>query len=73
MVAMEDRRVYKKVVLNGNTLLGVILQGDISNSGFWQHLIKNKTALKEGRPVFKTSFADYYGVDNDGSYVWAVN
>ena len=73
IVIMEDRRVYKKAVLTGNTVSGVILQGDISNSGFWQYLIKNKVALKEGRFVFKTSFADYYGIDSDGSYVWTVN
>jgi len=67
----QSGNVYKKAVITGNTVTGVILQGDISNSGFWQQLIKNKVPLKEGRPVFKTSFADYYSVDTEGRYAWA--
>ena len=69
-IIIEDRKSYKKVILTGNTVSGVVLQGDISNSGYWQHMIKNNIELKEGYPVFKTSFADYFGLDADSNYVW---
>ncbi|MDR0490810.1 MAG: FAD-dependent oxidoreductase [Oscillospiraceae bacterium] len=73
---LEDRNVYKKAVITGDTVSGVILQGDISNSGHWQHIVKNKIPInaarrKADRSVFKTTFADYYGIDTDGSYIWA--
>ena len=66
----ERRGVYKKAIITGDTLTGVILQGDISNSGHWQQLIKKKAALKGRRPVFKTSFADYFNIEEDGAYAW---
>jgi len=67
----EARNVYKKAVITGNLVTGVIIQGDISGSGHWLHMIKNEIPLKDSRPVFKTSFADYYGIDSDGNYAWS--
>lgn len=72
---LEDRSNYKKAILTGDTVSGVILQGDISNSGHWQHIIKNKipidpTRRKSKRSVFNISFADYFKIDAEGNYAW---
>jgi hypothetical protein len=50
---------------------GVILQGEIGASGFWQHLIKNKVRIdKLGKSPWKLSYADFYGVEPNGEYKW---
>jgi len=67
----ESQSCYQKVILRDNVPVGVILQGDISRSGFWQHIIKNRLSVADiQKPVWKVSFADAYGVDVDGEYMW---
>jgi len=67
----EDKEGYKKVVLNGGVPVGIILQGDISRSGFWQSLIKNKINITEiPKSPWKISFADAYGLKENGEYEW---
>jgi NAD(P)H-nitrite reductase large subunit len=69
----EDRFNYKKFILRDGVPLGVILQGDIAGSGFWQHLVKNKIRIdNRGKPVWKISYADFFGVENNGEYRWVV-
>ncbi|MCL1941091.1 MAG: FAD-dependent oxidoreductase [Synergistaceae bacterium] len=69
----EDRRVYQKVILRDGRAVGVVLQGDISNSGFWQYFIKNGTRIDAmNKPVWKLSFADFCALDETGGYRWAV-
>ena len=61
----ENRRAYRKVILRDGVVVGVLLQGDISNSGFWQYLIKNSINVDSvGKPVWKLSYADFYSIIN---------
>jgi NAD(P)H-nitrite reductase large subunit len=69
----EDRLNYRKIILQNGAVQGVVLQGDIGGSGFWQHLIKNKIPVTgRGRPVWKISYADFFGMENNGEYRWVV-
>ncbi|MCL2045318.1 MAG: FAD-dependent oxidoreductase [Oscillospiraceae bacterium] len=65
----EDRRNYKKLILTGDTISGVILQGDISQSGFWQHMVKNKISIA-GKNPWKLSYADFYSTKENGEFAW---
>lgn len=72
MLTRECRNCYNKIVMRDGCVVGVILQGDISNSGFWQHLIKNKVRLDEGDDaLWSLSFADFYQIDSRACYTWA--
>jgi len=67
----EDRNRYQKVILRDGVPVGVILQGDISRSGFWQYLIKNKIHVASiPKSIWNISFADSYHVDENGEYQW---
>ena len=67
----EDRGRYQKVIIRDGVPVGVILQGDISRSGFWQYLIENKVSIASiPKSVWKISFADSYGMDKNGEYMW---
>ena len=65
----ESRKRYDKVILRDGVAKGVILQGDISYGGFWQHIIKNRIKIDD--PVWKTSYADYFGVTQSGEYIYS--
>lgn len=69
VLVQEDRRNYKRAIIRDGKLDSILLQGDIDYSGIYQYLIKNKIALgdKKNR-IFELSFADYYGVLEDGQY-----
>ena len=67
----EDRKGYRKLVLREGKVVGVILQGDISNSGFWQHLIKNGIQVDNlNKPIWKVDFADFASFNEEGEYQW---
>ncbi|MEL7659847.1 NAD(P)/FAD-dependent oxidoreductase [Acetobacterium wieringae] len=70
----EDRHNYQKVVLKNGVVQGVIMQGDIGGTGFWQYLIKNKIDVSgKNKDVFGLSFADFYDLDEQtGEYKYAV-
>lgn len=70
----EDRHNYQKVVLKNGVVQGVIMQGDIGGTGFWQYLIKNKIDVSDkNKDVFGLSFADFYDLDQQtGEYKYAV-
>jgi len=64
---------YEKVIISDGVVIGVILQGDISHSGFWQFLIKNQVNISEvNKDIFDISFADFYSVQEDGEYEWNI-
>ena len=65
----ESAKSYQKTILRDGVPVGVILQGDISRSGFWQQLIKNKIHIAD---MNRVSFANAYGFGDDGEYVWDV-
>lgn len=67
VLKQEDRNVYKRLILHDGVPSGVILQGDIANSGFWQHLIKNKIRIDRlGKSPWKISYADFYDTETNG-------
>jgi NAD(P)H-nitrite reductase large subunit len=69
----EDKNNYKKLILRDGVPVGVILQGEIGGSGFWQYLIKNKIPIaNKGKSIWKVTYADFYGVENNGEYKWVV-
>ena len=69
----NSKRKYEKIILRDGVVVGVILQGDISHSGFWQFLIKNNVNIsKINKPIFNLSFADFYGIKENGEYQWTV-
>ncbi|PKM58661.1 MAG: NAD(P)/FAD-dependent oxidoreductase [Firmicutes bacterium HGW-Firmicutes-4] len=70
----EDRHNYQKVVLKNGVVQGVIIQGNIAGTGFWQYLIKNKIAVSGiNKDVFSLSYGDFYDQDqNTGEYRFAV-
>jgi len=69
----EDRNKYQKLIIRDGVPVGVILMGDISRSGFWQYLIKNKIDIAGvQKMIWNVSFADSYGIDENGEYKWIV-
>lgn len=74
ILVREDRHNYQKVVLKNGVILGVIIQGDMSGTGFWQYLIKNRIDVSGlNKNVFDLSYADFYEVDQkNGEYRYAV-
>ncbi|MDR2054034.1 MAG: FAD-dependent oxidoreductase [Treponema sp.] len=73
VLVREDRNNYRKIILRDGAAAGVILQGEIGGSGFWQYLIKNKIRIdKPGKSPWKLSYADFYGVTDNGEYRYVV-
>ncbi|MDR1586891.1 MAG: FAD-dependent oxidoreductase [Treponema sp.] len=73
VLVREDRNNYRKLILRDGAVAGVILQGEIGGSGFWQHLIKNKIRIdKLGKSPWKVSYADFYGITDNGEYKYVV-
>ncbi|WP_414731958.1 NAD(P)/FAD-dependent oxidoreductase [Acetobacterium carbinolicum] len=70
----EDCNNYQKIVMKKGVVQGVIIQGNIGGTGFWQYLIKNKIDVStKNKDVFDLSYADFYGLDQStGEYNYAV-
>jgi len=69
----EDRNNYRKLILRDGIPVGIILQGEIGESGFWLYLIKNKIRIDNlGKSPWNVSYADFYGVEANGEYKWVV-
>jgi len=63
----EDRKSYRKLILRKGIPAGIVLQGEIGGSGFWQHTIKNKIPLNK---PWKQSYASFFGTEANGEYKW---
>ena len=67
----HDSRGYRKIVFRDGTVVGVIIQGDISGAGFWQHLVRYGISIDDvQKPLRKVSFADFCGLDEKGEYFY---
>lgn len=74
VVTREDQRSYKRAIIRDGKLDSILLQGDISYSGIYQYLIKNGIELGEKKDkIFELSFADYFGVLDDGQYDYVLS
>ena len=60
-------------MLSGGLVKGVLLQGEIGNSGFWQYLVKNRIDVS-GRlgEIWRLSYTDFYDLDENGEYRYAA-
>ena len=73
VIAREDSRNYKRVVLRDGKVVGVLLQGDISHGGIWQYLIKNQISISGiQKDIFDLNFGDFYGIKDNGEYKWRM-
>ena len=73
VLSREDRNRYERVIMRDGAPVGLILQGNISHSGIWQYLVKNKISLAaKPKPVWNLSFANFYGVEPNGEYKWVL-
>ena len=75
VLVKEDRENYRRLILREGTPVGIILQGEIGGSGFWQHLIKNSIPISNicsitGKSPWKISYADFFGLEENGEYKW---
>ena len=69
--AREDASNYKRVIIRGGKVVGVLLQGDISHAGIWQYLIKNEISISGiEKDIFDLNFGDFYGIRDNGEYTW---
>lgn len=71
VLTCDDSKSYKRAILRDNKLDSILLQGPIAYSGVYQYVIKNQIDLSQLKTdVFHLSFADFYGVDNRGQYMY---
>ena len=72
VVVRESRDSYKRAILRNGVVTHVILQGDISNAGFWQELVKHQIPVGHlKKSVFDLSYADFYQYDpKHGLFEW---
>ncbi|MEG1799854.1 MAG: FAD-dependent oxidoreductase, partial [Synergistaceae bacterium] len=71
--ARESKSQYERLIVRGGTVVGVIIQGDISNKGIWQEIVKNKISLCDiKKSPFNISYADFYRYNpKDASFEWS--
>ncbi len=64
---------YKRLIVKEGIIKHIILQGDISNSGFWQELVKNKVSVSHiKKSLFDITYADFYNYDSKtGLFDWS--
>ena len=69
----ESKNQYERFIVRGGTVTGVIIQGDISNKGIWQEIVKNKVSLEDiNKSPFNINYADFYKYNpKDASYEWS--
>ncbi|HJB28875.1 MAG TPA: FAD-dependent oxidoreductase [Candidatus Blautia faecavium] len=71
VVLRESKDQYERAIFSGDKLVGFLQQGDISHDGIYQYLIKNEIDLKDKKDrIFSLSFGDFYGIKEDGEYIW---
>lgn len=67
----EDKNQYLRVIVNQGKVEGALLQGNISNAGIWQYLIKNNVFVGDKREnIFQISYVDFYSTVENGKYEW---
>lgn len=73
VIVRESKNQYERAIFRNHRLAGFLQQGDISHDGIYQYLIKNEIDLT-GREeeIFSLSFADFYGVKENGEYIYSV-
>ncbi|MDO4273241.1 MAG: FAD-dependent oxidoreductase [Eubacteriales bacterium] len=71
VLTCHDSKGYKRAILRDGKLDSILLQGSIDYTGVYQYVIKNQIDLSQLKTdVFQLSFADFYGVDSRGQYMY---
>ena len=72
VIVRESRTQYEKYKIRDGVLTYALIQGDISNRGFLEQLIKRKIPLTgQTKPVWELSYADFYQYDPEtGKFKW---
>ncbi|MEG1824299.1 MAG: FAD-dependent oxidoreductase [Cloacibacillus sp.] len=73
VIINECRTSYMKAIVRDGRVIHLTIQGDISNTGFWQELVKRGVKVrKEARALSRLSYADFWNCDEkSGEYLWA--
>lgn len=73
VIVQECQRGYRRAIIREGKLVGCLLQGDISHAGIYQYLIKSEVPLGERKEdIFSMNFGDFYGIKENGEYLWTV-
>ena len=72
VVANEWRAGYMKAIIRGGRVVHLTLQGDISNTGIWQEIVKRGVMPSCGEwKLQRLCWADFWGYDEkSGEYAW---
>lgn len=74
VLVKEDAFVYKRALVRDGKVTGILLQGDISNSGIWQYMIKNAVDISHiKKNLFQITYADFYQTGERGKYEWKIS
>lgn len=66
VLTQETPRNYKKLILRDDYVIGALFQGDLTGTGIWQYLIKNRIDVsKVEKSLFHISIADFHCFDED--------
>lgn len=69
VIKQHDSKGYRKAIIRDGRLDSIIIQGKLDYSGVYQYVIKNNIDLSDIKTdIFKLSFADFYGIDENGEY-----
>jgi NAD(P)H-nitrite reductase large subunit len=65
--------VYKKFIHKDGIVYGAILQKDLSRSGFWTKIIKEKIKIDISKSFLDVSYADYFQEDEKGNFLYETD
>lgn len=65
--------VYKKFIHKDGIVYGAILQKDLSRSGFWTKIIKEKIKIDTSKSFLNVSYADYFQEDEKGNFLYETD
>lgn len=69
----KDADSYRKIIEKDGVITGAILQGDIAYCGTLTHLIRQGINIAGiEKDIFEIDYADFYKVEQDGSYGFAI-
>lgn len=67
----KDSKSYRKIIVRDNKVVTAILQGDLSNIGFWQYLIKNEVNIEKYKNnIWDLSYVDFFSINKKGEFDW---
>lgn len=71
VMVQHDSKGYKRAIIRDGKLDSILIQGAIDYSGVYQYVIKNQIDLSSLKTdIFDLSFADFYGTDSLGQYMY---